>query len=245
MMKLVSVVLAAGQGKRMKSDKAKVLHEVCGKSMVMHVLDQVELAGVSSHCVIVGHQREAVQEHLSEKNCKFAIQEEQLGTGHAVQMCEGSVPSDSVMLILCGDTPCLRSSTLQNFINSYKEGGFEILVLSTKIENPTGYGRIIRGQAGDFQEIREHRDCNKEQQKVDEINTGIYILKSDLAFELLKEVRSDNDQAEYYLTDIAKIAMQKGMKVEAVSLGTPQEFLGVNTVEQLDEARSVLESYQA
>jgi len=247
---LISIVLAAGQGKRMRSELPKVLHPVLGRPMIEYVLEAAGAAGVREHYIVVGYKREEVQAALERDNCHFAVQETPLGTGHAVQVALSSISGsdfEKQALILCGDTPCLRDATLAQFIALFRglwsqDPGPRIQLLSCSFENPAGYGRVLRGAKGEFLGIREHRDCSESELEIQEINTGIYLGSLRVFDELLREVGNENDQGEYYLTDICELALERGYSVDAVSLGEEAEFLGVNSVEQLREAEEVLES---
>jgi bifunctional UDP-N-acetylglucosamine pyrophosphorylase/glucosamine-1-phosphate N-acetyltransferase len=241
---LTSIVLAAGQGKRMKSSLPKVLHEVCGKTMVERVFDVAEQAGVTRHCAVVGHGREQVISALSEKeNLSFAVQDVQNGTGHAVMVTKSALEQSQLqgeLLILCGDTPCLKADTIREFVKRFSLGESNLLVLSTLVNVPTGYGRILRDESGKFSCIREEKDCSDTEREVKEINTGIYIGRAQDIFHLLGMISNDNAQGEYYLTDIMHLASESGIQADAVCLGGEEEFLGVNSPEQLKQAESIL-----
>lgn len=242
-MSKISIILAAGMGKRMQSDLPKVIHTINSKPMVQFVIHAAEAAGVSEHILVVGHKRDLVEDALAGENCVYAVQAEQRGTGHAVQCVSqviGQQDLDKTALILCGDTPCLRPETLHVFLKHYDANDLDLLVLSTIVRNPSGYGRILRTEERKFQSIREHRDCSKNELQVNEINTGIYVAKLGLILDLLKEVNDDNEQGEFYLTDIVEIALNRNLSVEAIGLGSETEFLGVNSPEQLELARSLI-----
>jgi bifunctional UDP-N-acetylglucosamine pyrophosphorylase/glucosamine-1-phosphate N-acetyltransferase len=243
---LFSIILAAGQGKRMKSDLPKVLHKACGKEMLIHVMDVAKEAGVTKQCVVVGHKKELVMDAISSTNAFVAVQEEQNGTGHAVQVTkpvlEEHFSKDDSVLILCGDTPCLKSENLNKFVDGYKKSTDAIHVLSTRPEDPAGYGRIVRDENGGFLEIREDKDCDENQKAIDEINTGIYVGKLGVFYDLLESVDNNNSQGEFYLTDVIELARERGLGVEAVCLGTEDEFLGVNSPGQLQRAEEIISS---
>ena len=239
----ISIILAAGMGKRMRSDLPKVIHTIHSKPMVRYVIDAAELAGVKKHILVVGHKKELVEEALAGEECLYAVQEEQKGTGHAVQCVSQVVDKndqDQLALILCGDTPCLRAETLHAFLKHFENSSLDLLVLSTAVKDPCGYGRILRDSENRFTSIREHKDCNDQELQVNEINTGIYAGRLSLFLDLLQEVKDDNQQGEFYLTDIAEIAKERGLAIEARCLGTENEFLGVNSPAQLDLARTIL-----
>jgi bifunctional UDP-N-acetylglucosamine pyrophosphorylase/glucosamine-1-phosphate N-acetyltransferase len=240
---VISIVLAAGKGKRMGSPLPKVLHQIKGRPMICYVLDAARAAGAVEHCVVVGHGADEVISAIRSEDIIFAEQSEQKGTGHAV-LCAGEALrdcKDSDVLILCGDTPCLKGETLKKFCDYFLNSGDDLHVLSTIVDEPGGYGRIIRDESsGEFREIREDADLYQSQRLIREINTGIYAGKLPLIFELLSGVKDNNAQGEYYLTDIVSLAVEKGFKVQAVALGESFEFTGVNTIRQLDEAAAAL-----
>ena len=230
-------------GKRMRSDLPKVIHTIHSKPMVKYVIDAAESAGVKKHILVVGHKKELVEEALAGEDYVYAVQREQKGTGHAVQ-CVSQVVSEKdrnrLALILCGDTPCLRAETLHLFLRHYENSNLDLLVLSTMVKDPYGYGRILRDRKNRFTSIREHKDCNDQESQVNEINTGIYAGRLGLFLDLLQEVKDDNEQGEFYLTDIAEIAKKQSLNIEAFCTGNESEFLGVNSPDQLELARGIL-----
>ncbi|MCO4781052.1 MAG: NTP transferase domain-containing protein [Candidatus Cloacimonetes bacterium] len=240
-MSLETIILAAGKGTRMKSDLPKVLHPVSGKSMIEHVLDVADQAGVDKHCVVAGFKKDLVIESLSDRNnVTYAIQKEQNGTASAVLCAKDAIcDMDSTLLILCGDTPLLKSETIKKFVDIYKDGEAGIIVLSCDFEDSNGYGRIVR-KDGKFVKIQEDKDCSDQEKKIKEINTGIYLGKASIVFEALNLVQNNNAQKEYYLTDILTIAQDKGYRVESIAMGQEDEFLGVNSKDQLEVAEKVL-----
>jgi len=238
---LVSIILAAGLGKRMQSTLPKVLHEVHNKPLLRWVLEAAEASGIREHVVVVGHGRELVEAQFAAPNLQFAVQSEQLGTGHAVRMTQPILGKEHGMaLILCGDTPCLNPQTLTQFLREAME--YDVAVLSADTKDPSGYGRILRDGYGVLTAIREHRDCSDKELLVREINTGIYAVRLPLLFQLLSELSCYNSQGEYYLTDIIEVGIRKKLQVEAFKMGRFEEFLGVNTKEQLAEAAHILSS---
>ena len=241
---LVSLILAAGQGKRMRSNLPKVLHEIDGLSLAEYVLQCATKAGIGKHCIVVGHKKEMVEEVLGAEGRKFAVQKEPLGTGHAVSSAAETLKNMGAKhcLILCGDTPCLTEKTIQEFLRDYEKNPDQILVLSTEVKNPHGYGRMIRGGDGELICIREEKDCSEDEVLINEINTGIYLGSCTLILDLLKDIDNQNAQGEYYLTDIITNAREKGVEVKAINLGIEEEFLGVNSPEQLEEAKAVIRS---
>lgn len=240
------VILAAGKGTRMKSlDKPKVMFAVNGKPLVHYVVEQALAIQPSTIAVVVGYLREQVESYLSENFgaiVQTALQDQQLGTGHAVaqaELCIGNAPNSNV-LILSGDVPLLRPQTLLNLLEHHEQTGAACTVLSVIAENPFGYGRIVRNHSGDFERIVEQKDANPTEQEITEINSGIYVVARDRLFSSLQKVQNANAQGEYYLTDIIAILKQHGEKVQAVSLCPFAEVQGVNTIEQLQEVEQQL-----
>jgi bifunctional UDP-N-acetylglucosamine pyrophosphorylase/glucosamine-1-phosphate N-acetyltransferase len=225
------IILAAGQGKRMRSPLPKVVHQVLGIPMVIRVVRQAVQAGLASPVVVVGHGRESVVPILEEEGVSWAVQEEQLGTAHAVTCGLKGISAESVTILL-GDVPLLRSCTISELEESRRKAGAAIAVLSTRPPDPSGYGRIIR--EGDFlRAIVEDSDCTTGQLEVGEINTGLMSFDGGVLPELLGEIRTDNDQGEYYLTDAVSIAMSKGLPCIAVTADDYREVSGVNNRVQL------------
>ncbi|MEN8208447.1 MAG: NTP transferase domain-containing protein [Candidatus Fermentibacteria bacterium] len=225
------IILAAGQGKRMKSPLPKVVHQVLGIPMVIRVVKQAVQAGLASPVVVVGHGRESVIPILEAEGASWALQEKQLGTAHAVTCGLKGISAESVMVLL-GDVPLLRSLTISELEESRRKAGAAIAVLSTRPPDPSGYGRIIR--EGDYlRAIVEDSDCTPEQLKIGEINTGLMSFDGGVLPELLREIRTDNDQREYYLTDTISIAVKRGLPCIAVPADDYREVSGVNNRVQL------------
>lgn len=215
MLKKMAIVLAAGQGKRMKSKLYKVLHPVCGKPMVGHVLDTVKRAGVTRNVVVVGHGAEAVQSYLG-ASAEYVLQEQQLGTGHAVKQAKDLLGSEKgTTIVICGDTPLVTSETLEGLMQLHESRGAAATVLTAHMDNPAGYGRVIRGEDGSVMKIVEQKDCNETENAVQEINTGTYCFDNAKLFEALDKVTNNNAQQEYYLTDVVGIFREAGETVEA------------------------------
>lgn len=242
----VAIILAAGKGTRMKSDLAKVLHPVLGKPMIEHVLNAVRGAGVQRIVVVVGHQAGAVKQALSKQpGVEFALQAERLGTGHAVMMCaEALATHKGPVLVLAGDTPLLRSQSLADLLATQRKTGAACVVGTAETENNQGLGRIVRDADGTFLKIVEQRDATPEIAAIREINTGCFAFDCRPLFEALKEIRPENTQAEYYLTDCAEILRRNGYPVVAQRSFDIAEAMGVNTVEQLAEVERAMKSRQ-
>ncbi|CAK8722965.1 Bifunctional UDP-N-acetylglucosamine pyrophosphorylase [Candidatus Electronema halotolerans] len=236
-----AVILAAGKGTRMKSAKAKVLHELFCKPMLHHVLDAVTAAGIEQPAVIVGHQQEAVLASLHEYRISPVIQEEQLGTGHAVLCAEAACAQAAQVMILCGDTPLIRPETLQAMLAQHLAQGAALTLMSTELDNPFGYGRIISNAEGQVLRIVEQKDADEAEQAVREINAGIYIAERDFLFKALRQVGTDNSQGEVYLTDIVSIAVQQGRRTEKFVHKPALDVLGVNSRVELAQAHQELQ----
>ncbi len=239
-MKIAAVILAAGKGVRMCSSLPKVAHQAAGKAMIVHIVEAVEQAGINDIKVVVGHGREVVQSLLSAKKVEFAIQEQQLGTGHALLQAEKHIDTPSAVLVLAGDTPLLRPSTLQGLIQYHLAKGVQATVLSADLEDPSGYGRIIRQDKGLFSRIVEEKDANEKEKMVQEINTGIYCFQAPQVFQLLQQINTCNAQGEYYLTDVLEIIKGQGAEVEILKLEDAQEIYGVNDRIQLAYVEKIL-----
>jgi bifunctional UDP-N-acetylglucosamine pyrophosphorylase/glucosamine-1-phosphate N-acetyltransferase len=240
-MDLVTLVMAAGKGKRMQNpDKSKVMHDIGGKPMIEYVITLALGVGSSLIVPIVGHQKQSVMDFLrkrfsnDESKIKFAHQDEQLGTGHAVMMTEQIASGiKGNVLILSGDVPLLSLETVQNFKQFHETGNYDASLISAVLDDPSGYGRVLRDSHGTFFDIREDKDCTEEERKCREINSGIYIIDNALLFEALKTLKTDNAQGEYYLTDVFKHFRSKGKRIGAFITDNVAEISGINTIEQL------------
>lgn len=230
-----AVVLAAGKGTRMKSKKHKVLHSVCGKPMIDHILAQLSQVEPVKTLLVVGHLGEALEEHLGE-SVEFVYQEEQLGTAHAVLQAKAYLEDlEGITLVLCGDTPLLTSETLSKLIEKHREENAAATVLTAVLDDPTGYGRVIRQEDGRVDRIVEHKDATEEERRVKEINTGTYCFDNQKLFSALSHVKNDNAQGEYYLPDVLSILREQGDTICAQVLDDPNEAMGINDRIQLSE----------
>lgn len=238
-MKTSAVILAAGKGTRMGSDLAKVLHPLAGKSLVAHVLDHCQAAQIDEMICVIGHQREAVAAEVEPRGARCVIQEEQLGTGHAVMMAEAAA-SGKIVLVLCGDAPLVGGDLLHAVLKQHEASGAAATAVAAHVPDPTGYGRMVLDEEGLLQAIVEQRDCSPEQAAITLINSGIFAFKRELLFLLLHELRPENAQGEYYLTDVVKMLATKGEKVGLVIHDEPSELLGINTPQHLAEAEAYL-----
>lgn len=239
-MKRMAIVLAAGQGKRMKSKLYKVLHPVCGKPMVGHVLKTVEQVRCERSVVVVGHGAEAVRSYLGDA-AEYVLQEEQLGTGHAVKQAKELLGSEQgSTIVICGDTPLVTPETLEGLLELHESSQAAATVLTADMDNPKGYGRVIRGEQGDVLRIVEQKDCSPEEDAVCEINTGTYCFDNAKLFEALEKVTNKNAQQEYYLTDVIGILKQAADKVLAYRTDDHAESIGVNDRLALSEAEGYM-----
>ncbi|WP_151737902.1 bifunctional UDP-N-acetylglucosamine diphosphorylase/glucosamine-1-phosphate N-acetyltransferase GlmU [Paenibacillus tengchongensis] len=239
-MKRMAVVLAAGQGKRMKSKLYKVLHPVCGKPMVGHVLDTIKATGCERTVVIVGHGAEKVMAYIGQ-DAEYALQETQLGTGHAVQQAKALIGGEQgTTVVAYGDTPLIASATLQGLMELHEERGAAVTVLTAVMEDPSGLGRIIRNAEGELVKIVEQKDCTPDEAAIREINTGIYCFDNAKLFAALEEVTPNNMQGEYYLTDVIGILRGQGDLVLAYQTDDASEAIGVNDRLALSEAEAYM-----
>ncbi len=235
-----AVVLAAGQGTRMKSKLYKVLHPVCGKPMVQHVIDTLEAMQVKDIVVVVGHGAETVKETVGDR-VTYALQAEQLGTGHAVQQAAPFLKEkEGTTLILYGDVPLLSQETLTAFLQYHEEQQSAATVLTANLSDPTGYGRIIRNDNGEVLRIVEHKDATPEERAITEINTGIYCFDNQKLLQALSQLRNDNAQGEYYVTDCVGILRDAGEVISAYVSSDPDETMGVNDRLQLSQAEAYM-----
>lgn len=240
MSQLKAVILAAGKGTRMKSDLPKVVHTIEGKCLVDYAIEAAMGAGADDICLVVGYKYEIVHETIKHQEVKFALQEEQLGTGHAVKCAKDFLGDEGQTMILFGDTPLITAETLTRLKEYHVKNGNTVTVLSAMIGDPTGYGRIIRDAEGRFVKSVEHKDANEEELKSHEINSGMYIFDTKELKEALEKIQPNNAQGEYYLPDTLTIIKEKGLKVDAFALDDPEDITGVNDQEQLKEAAEVI-----
>ncbi|WP_010235239.1 bifunctional UDP-N-acetylglucosamine diphosphorylase/glucosamine-1-phosphate N-acetyltransferase GlmU [Clostridium arbusti] len=234
------LILAGGKGKRMKSDLPKVLHKVCGKEMINHVIDVMRKADFQDVNVVIGKGADQVKDATRDRNVTYSFQSEQLGTGHAVMCTKDFLKDkDGIVAIFAGDAPLISENTVKKFIDFHKKGKYKATLLTSILENPTGYGRIMRDSKGDVEKIVEHKDCTAEELKVKEVNAAMYCFDINILLNGLDKIENDNAQKEYYLTDMVEIFKASGEKVGAMPIDF-EETLGVNSRVQLSEAEVIM-----
>lgn len=242
-MPLSIVILAAGQGKRMKSDLPKVLQPLAGRPILAHVLDTAKSLQAAAIHVVYGHGGEKVRQTLAAEQVNWVLQAEQLGTGHAVAQAMPSIPDDHDVLVLYGDVPLVRHATLKNLLAQCDAKS--MAMLSVVLADPTGYGRVVRDNASNVVRIVEQKDANTKERAICEVNTGLLAVPASSLRQWLADLKNDNAQGEYYLTDIIVMAVRSGMKVNAVVAPTEMEVLGVNDKVQLAQLEGALRAQLA
>lgn len=235
-----AVILAAGMGTRMKSKTPKVLHEVLGKTMVEYSIDAARKAGAEEICIIIGHGGEQVKQRIGD-GVTYVEQKEQLGTGHAVMCAREFIGTKGQTLILCGDTPLIKGETLSRLIKRHKEQNNQVTMLSTILEDPAGYGRIIRNEKGEFIKNVEHKDATETERASKEVNSGMYLFEAKELYNSLSRLTNDNAQGEYYLPDTLSIIRGEGGQVDAVITEDETEIMGVNSRVQLNDATRIMQ----
>jgi bifunctional UDP-N-acetylglucosamine pyrophosphorylase/glucosamine-1-phosphate N-acetyltransferase len=246
MSRKVAVVLAAGKGTRMKSELPKVLIEICGRPMLDYVLDALEAVGFDQVVVVVGYRADDVKRAMSgRKNVSFALQAEQKGTGHAVMMCRETLAAhNGAVAVVTGDAPMIQAGSLKALLAEYDRSHPACVMGTIHKESPGGLGRIVRDAAGDFQAIVEEKDATEAQRKITEVNMSCYVFDSQALLAALDELRPDNAQGEYYITDCPGLMRREGKKVLALPVLKPIEALGVNTMDELRQAEEVVRAGQ-
>jgi len=242
MKSIAAIILAAGKGTRMKSKLVKVMHPLAGAPLIEYPLSAAREADAAQTVVVIGHQAEAVQDYFSGRgDIAFALQEQQNGTGHAVACAAPLLQGFSGnVLILCGDVPLTKAETLRDLLQRHEERQATVTVLSATLENPFGYGRIIKNSAGAVTAIVEEKDATPEQRAIREINSGIYCVAAEFLFAAVSRLGSDNAQGEQYLTDIIRMAVEQGLSCAAHPIADPLEVMGINDRVQLAAAEAVL-----
>lgn len=237
------VILAAGQGSRMKSTLPKVLHPLAGKPLLQHVLNSAKRLSPKNLIVVYGHGGEQVKDTITDNKIVWAEQKEQKGTGHAVQQAMPAVPTEDIVLVLYGDVPLISDTTLGDLIKQVNDS--QMALLTVHLENPTGYGRIVRDTHGKVQSIVEEKDASDEQRKITEINTGILAVQASQLNNWLAQLKNNNAQGEYYLTDIIAMAVGDGIEVVAAHPSCEEEVMGINSRSQLAQMERYYQFQQA
>lgn len=240
----IGIVLAAGEGTRMKSKKSKVVHKICGKPLILHVLDAASKAGVEKNVVIVGHGKEEVMECARGEGVFFKEQAIgqglPYGTGYAVMQGLDYIENEDDVVILCGDTPLIEADTIKDLLDFHKRENNHATLLTTSLENPSGYGRIVKDSQGRVIKIVEEKDASDEDKAIQEINSGFYCFKGRELKLALDKITNDNIQKEYYLTDAIEVLSKDGFKVKALNLEDSSELYGINSKVQLAEAEEIM-----
>ena len=244
--KIAVVILAAGLGTRMKSNKAKVLHEVCGKPMINYVAAAARKIAGDNVVLVVGNQADKVRQTVSKLGTfSFAIQEEQLGTGHAVLCALPHIPEHcQEVVILCGDVPLIKADTVMHLVKSHTDEKRDVSVLAVALDDPTGYGRILLDENSRVRAIVEESDATAEQKGITLINSGIFCVKKEFLLWAVPQIKSDNVQGEIYLTDIVEIAYAEKKHIGVTVGGNNLEVTGINTVQQLKRVERVMKNQQ-
>lgn len=242
---LISVILAAGEGTRMKSNLPKCAHKVCEKALVNHVIDSAVEAGVEKNIVVVGYKADVIEEIISNKDrVTIAVQpigeDAPYGTGFAVQQAQGNFEDEDTVVVLCGDTPLIRPETIEELMTFHKDGEYDVTVLTSELDDPTGYGRIVKDSEGKVLAIVEQKDASEEQREIKEVNSGIYCFKGAILTDILSRLDNDNAQGEYYITDAVEIVNGQGGKVGGFITEDPGEIQGINSKVQLAAAERVM-----
>lgn len=242
-MQISSIVLCAGKGTRMKTESPKVVQTILGCEMVNYVLSSLQAAGIKNHNIVVGYKKDEVIEKIPKKyKCNFIEQKRQLGTGHAVKTCSKEFSDKTgITIITCGDTPLVSGETFKKLIKKHKKEKNYLTILTADVDNPSGYGRIVRNDVGSVIGIVEEKDATTEIKQIKEINSGIYCFDTESLFKNINKIKNTNSQKEYYLTDLVEIFNQKGLRVSAYKCSDSNEIKGVNDLIALDEASKILQ----
>lgn len=249
-MSISAIIMAAGKGTRMKSDLPKVVFPIGGRPMVCAVVDACRAAGVGRIVVIVGHKQELVREALSGYDVEYVVQDQQLGTGHAV-MCAagpfapGKADQASPVLVLCGDGPLIRESTIRQMVERHTGTKAAATLATSVIDDPTGYGRIVRDDAGKFVAIVEHKSATEAQRLIREVNPSYYCFEVGALFRALKRVTRNALTGEYYITDVPELLLAEGKRVEVIDAVPPEDVLSINTPEDLAKVDAIYLARQA
>jgi bifunctional UDP-N-acetylglucosamine pyrophosphorylase/glucosamine-1-phosphate N-acetyltransferase len=247
-MSLSAIILAAGKATRMKSDRVKVLHEICGRPMLSYVLDACREVGVTRLYLVIGHDRDRViNTYKHDTDITWVIQHEQKGTGHAVMVCQPQIEStegvgeNDNVIVLGGDGPLIRAQTLQAMVDKHNAAKAAVTLATSLLPDPSGYGRIVRDAAGNLTGIVEHNDATPEQRQIKEVNPTYWMFRSRDLFDSLRHVQPNNKKGEYYLTDTLSILKNMGKKLEAVPSVPPEDVLSINTRSELADVARVMQ----
>ena len=239
-----AIVLAAGKGTRLRTegcDLPKVMRQADGKPLLHYVLQGLDFIPAENIVVVVGYKKEAVMEGFPA--CRFAVQDQQLGTGHAAMAAEEQLKAfEGPVLVCCGDMPLITGETYRALADAFAGSGAACAILTGTSDDYLPYGRIVRDENGDFVEMVEEKDCTEEQKKITELNSGVYVFDCRKLFEALKQIRNDNAQGEYYLTDVPAVLRRAGEKIVLCRRKLGSEIIGVNTLEQLRQVEDILRS---
>jgi len=239
-----AIILAAGKSTRMVTDMPKVLHQVCGRPMLAYVLDACRAAGIERLCVVVGYRKDdVIEEFRDEPGVSWVEQAEQKGTGHAAMMCRDALADfDGNVIVIAGDMPLLRSETLKLLVDRHDKDHAAVTLATAVLEDPSGYGRIIRDEFGNLQGIVEESDCTEEQRRIKEINPSYYCFEKQRLFEAMDQVRPDNVKGEYYITDALRILVKSGHRAMAISAVAAEDAMGINSRQDLAEVSRVMQN---
>jgi UDP-N-acetylglucosamine diphosphorylase/glucosamine-1-phosphate N-acetyltransferase len=238
--------MAAGKGTRMNSDLPKVLHPLNQRPMIAYVFDAARSLKPTKLIAIIGYQKNKVMESIGAEDITFAFQDDPQGTGHAVLQTEQALDGfDGDIMILSGDVPLLTQEVLKDYLNHHRRSGVWLTLLTAEVDDPTGYGRIVRDDTGLVTAIVEHKDADEETRKIKEYNSGIYLIQRDELFDRLRRIDNNNAKGEYYITDIVKIALDDGCKISAYKIDDANLVKGINTASELAEAEQVLKKRKA
>ncbi len=239
----LAVVLAAGRGTRMKSDLPKVLFPVLGRPMIHWVLDALQAAGCQQSIVVVGYRADDVKQELAGRTgVSFAVQAEQLGTGHAVQMCRDQLENHSgTVMVVAGDSPLIQSTSVQRLLSEFSKGQWSCLLGTLEKDNPAGLGRIVRDKSGKFERIVEQKDASPEQLQIREVNMSTYLFENQALLWALGQLSNSNAQGEFYLTDCPEILRKLGHRVDALSVLQACESLSINTIDELAQVEAKMQ----
>tara|TARA_Y100001970_G_C14200637_1_gene840902 strand:- start:1404 stop:2144 length:741 start_codon:yes stop_codon:yes gene_type:complete len=238
--KLSIVIMAAGKGTRMESEIPKVLHKLSGDTLLNHVINTAKALNPENIIIIIGYKANLVKESILLDEILYSLQKKQHGTGHAVMQAKNHLKDfHGNTLILSGDVPLIKPTTLNALINKHENGGYHACMLTADLENPDGYGRVIKDIDGNLKKVQEHKDCDIKQLDINEINSGIYVFNNQKLFELLPKLDNNNEQSEYYLPDVLSMMVMDGGRIGLEKIKNNDEIKGVNTTQQLSKLEKI------